>query len=78
MNVLPADLVAERLDAMDRTVPRNARIGLRPEHLYLTGADDALLSGRVVASEYTGAGSLLHVELSEGTVITGARAEHGR
>nr|WP_216665566.1 ABC transporter ATP-binding protein [Pseudoruegeria sp. HB172150] len=38
-------------------------VGMRPEHLTVTQPTDGLFRGRVSLSEYTGAGSLLHVEV---------------
>ena len=55
-------------------------IGLRPEHLHLTGGSAALngsgtLSGEVVLVEELGADALLHVRLPEGGGPIVARAE---
>ena len=69
MNLLPAELVAAPLSRIGLGVPKGATVGLRPEHLALAGADDAVIEGRVVLSEYTGSGSLLHVELGGGETI---------
>jgi ABC-type sugar transport system ATPase subunit len=69
MNVLPATAVAGRLAA--RLNVRLAEgVGMRPEHISLTAPEAGLLRGRVVLSEYTGAATLLHVELEEaGTAL---------
>jgi multiple sugar transport system ATP-binding protein len=42
---------------------------MRPEDLQLTDPDSSLVSGRVLLSEYTGASSLLHVELPGGEIF---------
>jgi ABC-type sugar transport system ATPase subunit len=63
MNILPIDSIAGVLPACpDRT----SHVGMRPEDLELTDPRLGLLSGRVLLSEYTGASSLLHVELPGG------------
>ncbi|WP_373356801.1 ABC transporter ATP-binding protein [Pseudoroseicyclus sp. CXY001] len=47
-------------------LPRGtAQLGIRPEHLQLGGAD---LPGTVRLVEYVGSGSILHVELADGTL----------
>ena len=40
-----------------------------PKHLELTDPGSGLVSGRVLLSEYTGASSLLHVELPGGEIF---------
>jgi ABC-type sugar transport system ATPase subunit len=42
---------------------------MRPEHLRLTEPGSGLVGGQVLISEYTGASSLLHVELPGGEVF---------
>ncbi|MBY6154610.1 ABC transporter ATP-binding protein [Vannielia litorea] len=69
MNLVDGRAVAERLGALGRPVPEGALVGLRPEHLQLVPADQAILGGRLVTSEYTGADTLLHVELADGEVL---------
>ena len=66
MNVLPVGALAERIGA----VPAGAaRVGLRPEHLLPACPEEAVLSGAVAISEYTGAGALLHVEADDETCL---------
>ncbi|MEO1105955.1 MAG: ABC transporter ATP-binding protein, partial [Pseudomonadota bacterium] len=69
MNLLPAPLVAEGLKKIGVDVPATAQVGMRPEHLHLTGEDGAILTGRVVIAEYTGAGSLLHIQTADGGTV---------
>jgi len=69
MNILPGAFVAERLSAAGIGVPDGKVVGMRPEHLHVAGEGDAVLNGRVVLAEYTGAGSLLHVDVGEGETI---------
>jgi ABC-type sugar transport system ATPase subunit len=42
---------------------------MRPEDLKLTDPGSGLVSGKVLLSEYTGASSLLHVELPDGEIF---------
>ncbi len=69
MNILPGAFVKERLSANGIEVPAGKVVGMRPEHLHVAGADDAVLNGRVVLAEYTGAGSLLHVDVGGGETV---------
>ncbi|SIN77188.1 ABC transporter ATP-binding protein [Vannielia litorea] len=69
MNLVAAEAVADRMAALGRPVPEGALIGLRPEHLQIVAPDQAILSGQLLTSEYTGADSLLHVELPGGDVL---------
>jgi ABC-type sugar transport system ATPase subunit len=49
--------------------PANAvSIGMRPEHLAITNPGSGIVGGRVAIAEYTGASSLLHVELDSGAI----------
>jgi len=68
MNILPV----AGLQASSRFIehlPEGAScIGMRPEHLTIVDASHGMLKGRLTLSEYTGAGSLLHVSLPDGTV----------
>ncbi|WP_279327515.1 ABC transporter ATP-binding protein [Chelativorans petroleitrophicus] len=66
MNVLPARAVAGRLAARGLNIGAAEGVGMRPEHISLTAPESGLLRGRVALSEYTGAATLLHVELEEG------------
>ncbi|MFL5159206.1 MAG: ABC transporter ATP-binding protein [Microvirga sp.] len=66
MNILPIGSVAGALPAHPC---RASHVGMRPEDLELTDPGSGLVSGRVLLSEYTGASSLLHVELPDGEVF---------
>ncbi|KAB0265729.1 ABC transporter ATP-binding protein [Microvirga brassicacearum] len=66
MNILPIGSVAGALPAHPN---RASHVGMRPEDLKLTDPGSGLVSGRVLLSEYTGASSLLHVELPGGEVF---------
>ena len=66
MNILPIDSVAGSLPGRP---DRASHVGMRPEDLELTDPGSGLVSGRVLLSEYTGASSLLHVELPSGEVF---------
>jgi multiple sugar transport system ATP-binding protein len=66
MNILPISSVAEALPGYP---DRASHVGMRPEDLKLTNPGSGLVSGRVLLSEYTGASSLLHVELPGGQVF---------
>jgi multiple sugar transport system ATP-binding protein len=66
MNILPIGSVAGALPAHPY---RASHVGMRPEDLELTDPGSGLVSGRVLLSEYTGASSLLHVELPDGEVF---------
>ena len=46
------------------------RVGVRPEHLRLTKADEAGLTARVAYSEALGAETLVHLKAPDGTQIT--------
>jgi ABC-type sugar transport system ATPase subunit len=66
MNILPIGSIAKALPSRpDRT----SHVGMRPEGLQLTDPGSGLVSGRVLLSEYTGASSLLHVELPGGEIF---------
>jgi ABC-type sugar transport system ATPase subunit len=65
MNVLPIDRVSAGL-----TPPATARhVGMRPEDVRLTSSEAGLVSGRITLSEYTGATSMLHVALDDGSPL---------
>ncbi|MCB8821142.1 ABC transporter ATP-binding protein [Microvirga rosea] len=66
MNILPFGSVAK---ALPGSPGRASHVGMRPEDLTLTDPGSGLVSGRVLLSEYTGASSLLHVELPGGEVF---------
>jgi ABC-type sugar transport system ATPase subunit len=62
MNVLPLALVQGL-----GPVPAGAEtVGVRPEHMRVVEPGAGLLRGKLVFGEYTGASSLLHVELADG------------
>lgn len=66
MNILPIGSVAKALPGR----PDGAsHVGMRPEDLQLTDPGSGLVSGKVLLSEYTGASSLLHVELPGGEIF---------
>ncbi|MAQ81687.1 MAG: ABC transporter ATP-binding protein [Maritimibacter sp.] len=67
MNVVPVSAVAPALERAGIDTANADRVGMRPEHL--TVSENGLLSGKVVVSEYTGAGSLLHVEIDNRDVL---------
>ena len=66
MNILPIDAVAGAWPGRPAGV---AHVGMRPEDLKLTDPGAGLVGGKVLLSEYTGASSLLHVELAGGEVF---------
>lgn len=61
MNVVPVDVM--RMDQLDLSDQTNAvtQVGMRPEHVKLVEPQNGIASGVVTISEYTGAGSLVHV-----------------
>jgi ABC-type sugar transport system ATPase subunit len=66
MNVVP---LADVQLPPGLAAPANAiSIGMRPEHLAITKPGSGMVSGRVAIAEYTGASSLLHVELDSGAI----------
>jgi ABC-type sugar transport system ATPase subunit len=66
MNVLPIDRVTAGLP----NAPATARqVGMRPEDLRLTTPEAGLIDGRIAISEYTGATSMLHVEIDDAPPI---------
>jgi ABC-type sugar transport system ATPase subunit len=65
MNVLPIDRVSAVLSP-----PAAARhVGMRPEDMRLTSPEAGLVAGRITISEYTGATSMLHVALDDGSPV---------
>jgi ABC-type sugar transport system ATPase subunit len=65
MNILPA--ASARLLAPSSVPPASAEsVGVRPEHLMVVEPSDNVLRGRIALNEYTGAVTLLHVELPGG------------
>jgi multiple sugar transport system ATP-binding protein len=66
MNILPVDSVS----TISPSCPDMAsHLGMRPEDLALTAPEAGLVKGRVLLNEYTGASSLLHVELTGGEIF---------
>jgi len=63
MNVLPVGGLSVPLPGRPQSA---SHAGMRPEHLGLTAPGEGLVDGKVLISEYTGASSLLHVELTSG------------
>ena len=64
MNIVPIS------SAQDVSGPTAAtQVGVRPEHLTVVAPEKALLRGRVLISEYTGASTLLHIELTTGETV---------
>jgi multiple sugar transport system ATP-binding protein len=66
MNVLPVGSVSGPLSGQPAAA---THVGMRPEDLKPAAAGPGLVSGKVLLSEYTGASSLLHVELPGGEVF---------
>lgn len=62
MNILPAAL-ASALSPEVRVPEAAESLGVRPEHLTLTSPDTAKLKGKVALAEYTGATTLIRIEL---------------
>ncbi|RJE84600.1 ABC transporter ATP-binding protein [Paracoccus onubensis] len=62
MNICSADALAPELTRAGIPMEGVEQIGLRPEHLRIV-PDGGLINGQVALSEYTGGGSLLHVEM---------------
>jgi ABC-type sugar transport system ATPase subunit len=63
MNILPANVLGDDAVAAGDERGRPDTVGLRPEHLTVVDRQNGLLKGTVTLSEYTGAGSLLHVSV---------------
>jgi ABC-type sugar transport system ATPase subunit len=63
MNILPAASASREARRANGEVHG---VGMRPEHLEVVAPGKGLLRGKVRISEYTGAATLLHVELSTG------------
>jgi ABC-type sugar transport system ATPase subunit len=65
MNILPA--ASAKLLAPSSTPPSSAEsVGVRPEHLSVVEPSDNILRGKIALNEYTGAVTLIHVELPDG------------
>jgi ABC-type sugar transport system ATPase subunit len=65
MNICPADRLARSMSGGRLNVDGAVQAGIRPEHLRLVAENEGNLKGRVRISEYTGAGSLLHVDVAD-------------
>ncbi len=63
INVFPTAALPPAVAGLIGTAKGMTKFGIRPEHLTLTSPDASPLTGRVMINEYTGAGSLLHVDL---------------
>jgi ABC-type sugar transport system ATPase subunit len=66
MNILPTAL-ASALSPKAEVPERAESLGVRPEHLTLTAPGNAGIKGKVTLAEYTGAMTLIHVELPDQT-----------
>jgi len=65
MNIVPVSaLKTGRLDPGDSRMAAATHVGMRPEHLGLVAPDAGIVEGVVEISEYTGAGSLVHVAVA--------------
>jgi alpha-glucoside transport system ATP-binding protein len=49
--------------------PTNGTLGIRPEHLRLCAADQALFQGRVQLAEHLGESTVLHVQTADGKLL---------
>jgi ABC-type sugar transport system ATPase subunit len=66
MNILSA--TGAVLLAPASSIPPSAEsVGVRPEHLTIVAPAESALRGRVALSEYTGAATLMHVDLPDGS-----------
>lgn len=65
MNILDANLLSTEKFDHDRVAQNAVWVGLRPENIDVLPAGEGSISARVVTNEYTGAGSLLHLELKD-------------
>jgi ABC-type sugar transport system ATPase subunit len=64
MNIVPVTALKSGLSGTrDSRYATAANVGMRPEHLALSRPEDGIIEGIVQISEYTGAGSLVHVEV---------------
>ncbi|MDE1991429.1 MAG: ABC transporter ATP-binding protein [Rhizobiaceae bacterium] len=59
MNIIPAAAIGNGRGPELRAGAHS--MGMRPEHLSIVNPQDGILTGTIALSEYTGAGSLLHV-----------------
>nr|WP_319512878.1 ABC transporter ATP-binding protein [uncultured Cohaesibacter sp.] len=63
MNVFEASGLPEALLAASCPSPQAFHVGLRPEDMMIVPEGDGAIRAKVSANEYTGAGSLLHLEM---------------
>jgi ABC-type sugar transport system ATPase subunit len=63
MNIINAEGLSPEILASSRPSPDALRVGLRPEDIEVLPERDGLIRAVVEANEYTGAGSLLHLDL---------------
>lgn len=63
MNICSAASLAEELANSNPELSNVAQAGIRPEHLRVVDKAEGALRGTVIVSEYTGAGSLLHIDV---------------
>lgn len=63
MNIVPAKPIASELAALGLNTGAAVSVGMRPEHLDIVPQGEGGFSGTVTLSEYTGSGSLLHVDV---------------
>lgn len=63
MNAFAASNVSKKFIGLVGASDNATTFGIRPEHLILSSPDAAPLVGQVAINEYTGASSLLHIEL---------------
>ena len=68
MNVLPAQ-AATHLSPAARVPSSAESVGIRPEHLSVTGPSEVGLRGKVTLNEYTGAVTLTHIQSSDAQPI---------
>ena len=61
MNTLPASVLSRSTAAAGLMRDGADSVGMRPEHLSVVDPQNGMLKGTVMLSEYTGAGSLLHI-----------------
>ncbi|MSU89381.1 sn-glycerol-3-phosphate ABC transporter ATP-binding protein UgpC [Rhodobacteraceae bacterium 2CG4] len=78
MNICAASDLAGPLSRAGVDTSGAVQVGLRPEHLRLVPEQQGLMTGQVVISEYTGSGSLLHVEVAGvGTMLVLSEGQEG-
>ena len=64
MNIVPVTALKSGMSGVRESRYDSAtHVGMRPEHLALSNPADGIVEGTVQISEYTGSGSLVHVEV---------------